>query len=31
MPSFRDSALTPATPEEVWKVLYDPARLSCAT
>jgi uncharacterized protein YndB with AHSA1/START domain len=26
MPSFRDSAVTPATPEEVWKVLYDPAR-----
>lgn len=26
MPSFRNSARTPAAPEEVWKVLYDPAR-----
>jgi uncharacterized protein YndB with AHSA1/START domain len=26
MPSFRDSALSPGPPEEVWKLLYDPAR-----
>jgi uncharacterized protein YndB with AHSA1/START domain len=26
MPAFRDSATTPAPPEEVWKILYDPAR-----
>ncbi len=26
MPSFHDSADTPAGPEEVWKLLYDPAR-----
>jgi uncharacterized protein YndB with AHSA1/START domain len=26
MPSFHDSAETAAPPEEVWKVLYDPAR-----
>jgi uncharacterized protein YndB with AHSA1/START domain len=26
MPSFHDSADTPAAPEEVWKLLYDPAR-----
>jgi uncharacterized protein YndB with AHSA1/START domain len=26
MPSFRDSAETRAAPEEVWKLLYDPAR-----
>jgi len=26
MPSFRDSATTTAAPEEVWKLLYDPAR-----
>jgi uncharacterized protein YndB with AHSA1/START domain len=27
MPSFTDSATTPAPPEEVWKVLYDPTRI----
>jgi uncharacterized protein YndB with AHSA1/START domain len=26
MPEFSDSAQTPAPPEEVWKLLYDPAR-----
>ncbi len=26
MPSFRDSADAAAPPEEVWKLLYDPAR-----
>jgi uncharacterized protein YndB with AHSA1/START domain len=26
MPSFHDSADTRASPEEVWKLLYDPAR-----
>jgi uncharacterized protein YndB with AHSA1/START domain len=26
MPSFHDSADSPAAPEEVWKLLYDPAR-----
>jgi hypothetical protein len=26
MPRFRDSAETPAPPEEVWKLLYDPGR-----
>jgi uncharacterized protein YndB with AHSA1/START domain len=26
MPSFHDSASSPAGPEEVWKLLYDPAR-----
>jgi uncharacterized protein YndB with AHSA1/START domain len=26
MPSFHDSADTQAPPEEVWKLLYDPAR-----
>lgn len=26
MPSFHDSAHTAATPEEVWKLLYDPLR-----
>lgn len=26
MPAFHDTATTPAAPEEVWKVLYDPAR-----
>ena len=26
MPSFHDSATSPAAPEEVWKLLYDPAR-----
>jgi uncharacterized protein YndB with AHSA1/START domain len=26
MPSFHDSAISTATPEEVWKLLYDPAR-----
>jgi uncharacterized protein YndB with AHSA1/START domain len=26
MPGFRESATTAAAPEEVWKVLYDPAR-----
>jgi len=26
MPSFHDSAETQAPPEEVWKLLYDPAR-----
>ncbi len=25
MPSFHDSAESPAAPEEVWKLLYDPA------
>src|SRR5215207_7244237 len=26
MPAFHDSAISSAPPEEVWKVLYDPAR-----
>src|ERR1700733_1139775 len=26
MPSFHDSATSAAPPEEVWKLLYDPAR-----
>lgn len=26
MPSFNDTATSPAPPEEVWKLLYDPAR-----
>jgi uncharacterized protein YndB with AHSA1/START domain len=26
MPEFSESALTTAPPEEVWKLLYDPAR-----
>ena len=26
MPSFREVATTAAAPEEVWKLLYDPAR-----
>jgi uncharacterized protein YndB with AHSA1/START domain len=26
MPTFDDTAHTPAPPEEVWKALYDPAR-----
>jgi uncharacterized protein YndB with AHSA1/START domain len=26
MPSFHDSATADAAPEEVWKLLYDPAR-----
>lgn len=26
MPSFHDSTISPAPPEEVWKLLYDPAR-----
>ena len=26
MPSFHDTATSPAPPEEVWKLLYDPAR-----
>ncbi len=26
MPAFDDSATTAAAPEEVWKLLYDPAR-----
>lgn len=26
MPSFTDSALSAGAPEEVWKLLYDPAR-----
>jgi uncharacterized protein YndB with AHSA1/START domain len=26
MPSFHDRALSSAPPEEVWKLLYDPAR-----
>jgi uncharacterized protein YndB with AHSA1/START domain len=26
VPSFHDSAESPAPPEEVWKLLYDPAR-----
>jgi uncharacterized protein YndB with AHSA1/START domain len=26
MPSFHDIATSPAPPEEVWKLLYDPAR-----
>lgn len=26
MPSFNDSTTSPAPPEEVWKLLYDPAR-----
>jgi uncharacterized protein YndB with AHSA1/START domain len=26
MPSFRDAATSSAPPEEVWKLLYDPAR-----
>lgn len=27
MPRFSHGAATPAPPEEVWKVLYDPARI----
>jgi len=26
MPSFIDSAISAGAPEEVWKLLYDPAR-----
>ena len=26
MPSFHDSAMSAAAPEEVWKLLYDPSR-----
>jgi uncharacterized protein YndB with AHSA1/START domain len=26
VPSFHDSAASPAPPEEVWKLLYDPSR-----
>ena len=26
MPSFDDTAISQAPPEEVWKVLYDPSR-----
>lgn len=26
MPAFDDMATTPAAPEEVWKLLYDPSR-----
>jgi uncharacterized protein YndB with AHSA1/START domain len=26
MPEFRDTTTTPAAPEEVWKILYDPVR-----
>jgi uncharacterized protein YndB with AHSA1/START domain len=26
MPAFRDAAVSAAPPEEVWKLLYDPAR-----
>jgi uncharacterized protein YndB with AHSA1/START domain len=26
MPSFHDAVTSPAPPEEVWKLLYDPAR-----
>ena len=26
MPSFRDTVTSAAPPEEVWKLLYDPAR-----
>ncbi len=26
MPAFRDTAVSQAPPEEVWKLLYDPAR-----
>jgi uncharacterized protein YndB with AHSA1/START domain len=26
MPSFHDTAITSAPPEEVWKLLYDPSR-----
>jgi uncharacterized protein YndB with AHSA1/START domain len=26
VPSFHDSATSPSPPEEVWKLLYDPAR-----
>jgi uncharacterized protein YndB with AHSA1/START domain len=26
VPSFNDTATSPAPPEEVWKLLYDPAR-----
>jgi uncharacterized protein YndB with AHSA1/START domain len=26
MPSFRDTVTSPAPPEEVWKLLYDPSR-----
>jgi uncharacterized protein YndB with AHSA1/START domain len=28
MPAFHDAADTPAPPEEVWKLLYDPSRFS---
>ena len=27
MPAFSDSVTTPAPPEEVWKILYDPSQL----
>jgi uncharacterized protein YndB with AHSA1/START domain len=27
MPSFADSAVSAAPPEEVWKLLYDPSRI----
>jgi uncharacterized protein YndB with AHSA1/START domain len=27
MPAFDDAATIPSPPEEVWKILYDPARL----
>jgi uncharacterized protein YndB with AHSA1/START domain len=26
MPSFRDTTTSPAPPEEIWKLLYDPGR-----
>ena len=26
MPAFSDTTTTPAAPEEVWKILYDPSR-----
>jgi uncharacterized protein YndB with AHSA1/START domain len=26
MPSFHDAAISQATPEDVWKLLYDPSR-----
>jgi uncharacterized protein YndB with AHSA1/START domain len=28
MPSFHDTATSPAAPEEVWKLLYDPSRFA---
>lgn len=28
MPSFQDSSVAAAAPEEVWKVLYDPSRFA---